>query len=358
MAGIFLRAGDGYLQMDRQPFENEGVLQQVIAEHPEMLSNEDRLERLLLVRREAPVQQEHDSTLSLDHLYLDSRGILTLVEVKQGASSEGRRKVVAQMLDYAANARRSFGPDRLSEWLEVRAAEQQTTVQALLADTLGVADVDAYWAEVASNLEAEQLRLVFVSDEIPRSLRRIIEFLNAQMIRTEVLAIEVKQYADGEGVHQTIVPRVIGDSEAARQTKRTGGGGKPIDRDTLLSALAEEDPGAAAAAGALIDWCETEPALDLRWRRETADFGRPDRQPLIRIWRDGRLEVRLQTLRAKDVGWDLERCKALMDELEAIDGLSFDAGRSWPKAEISALSGDDSRDQFLAVMAAVVAEIT
>ena len=58
---------------------------------------------------------------------------------------------------------------------------------------------ERFWEEVATNLHAGRLRLVFVADVIPDELRRIVEFLNEQMTRTDVLAIEVRQYvAPGE----------------------------------------------------------------------------------------------------------------------------------------------------------------
>ena len=53
--------------------------------------------------------------------------------------------------------------------------------------------------------------MVFVADEIPAELRRVVEFPNEQMDSAEVLAIEIKQYV-GEGM-RTLVPRVIGQKE-------------------------------------------------------------------------------------------------------------------------------------------------
>jgi hypothetical protein len=41
--------------------------------------------------------------------------------------------------------------------------------------------------------------MVFVSDEIPRELWRVVEFLNGQMNPAEVPAIEVKQYLGTDG---------------------------------------------------------------------------------------------------------------------------------------------------------------
>jgi hypothetical protein len=50
-------------------------------------------------------------------------------------------------------------------------------------------------------------------------LRAIVEFLNAQMSTTEVLAVEIRQYVTHDGAHQTLVPRLIGQTAAARQAK-------------------------------------------------------------------------------------------------------------------------------------------
>ena len=42
------------------------------------------------------------------------------------------------------------------------------------------------------------MRLVFLADEIPSELRRIVEFLNQQMDPAEVLAVEVRQFIGRE----------------------------------------------------------------------------------------------------------------------------------------------------------------
>ena len=189
------------------------------------------------MRREAGVSEQEDAGArwSLDHLYLDANGIPTLVEVKRSSDPRGRREVVAQMLDYAANARTSFNAEQMAEWLEESARQRGNTAADTLLDAFGVDDVDDFWQTVDTNLKAERFRLVFVSDGIGIELRRIIEFLNSQMSRTEVLAIEVKQYVDADGAHQTIVPRVIGDTAEARAVKRPTAHRERLDRETLLA---------------------------------------------------------------------------------------------------------------------------
>jgi hypothetical protein len=39
-----------------------------------------------------------------------------------------------------------------------------------------ISDLDTYWDTVEQNLRNGQVRLLFVADEIPSELRRIIEF--------------------------------------------------------------------------------------------------------------------------------------------------------------------------------------
>lgn len=58
------------------------------------------------IQREAPISSEADGSVRccLDHLFLDSEGVPTLVEVKRSSDRRIRREVVGQMLDYAANA--------------------------------------------------------------------------------------------------------------------------------------------------------------------------------------------------------------------------------------------------------------
>ncbi len=66
------------------------------------------------------------------------------------------------------------------------------------------------------------MRLVFVADEVPSELRRVIEFLNERMTPTEVIGIEVRQYVGDAGL-KTLVPRVVGQTEQARIQKVKSG---------------------------------------------------------------------------------------------------------------------------------------
>jgi hypothetical protein len=81
-----------------------------------------------------------------------------------------------------------------------------------------------------------------------------VEFLNEQMDPAEVLAIEVKQYL-GTGV-KTLVPRVVGQTETARQ-KKSSGTKAAIEWNEELFMKAVRNrcgEGPQAAAKDLLDW--------------------------------------------------------------------------------------------------------
>jgi hypothetical protein len=261
MPGVFLRQGDELVAMVEAPYEAEAVLQELLELHPALLAGDDAdvaEAEWLLIRREASVAlgQESGPRGSLDHLFVDAAGVPTLVEVKRSSDSRVRREVVGQMLDYAANAAAHWKDETLRRFFEEHCAvggvDPEETLRAAFAS---VDDVEAFWESVRTNLAAERLRLVFVADAIPPELRRIVEFLNGQMTQTEVLAIEVKQYRDASGAHETFVPRLVGQTEAARQVK--GRAEKTRwDRNSILAKLEEHGAQAADVGRRLLDWVD------------------------------------------------------------------------------------------------------
>lgn len=227
MSGVIYQSlGDGELvPMHETPYESEDLLQELLEKYPDLMAGEQMSSadprRWLLVCREMPVPDEEGGggRWSLDHLFLDQDGIPTLVEVKRSTDTRIRREVVAQMLDYAANAVVHWPILRIqamySRNCERNGLDEE---KELLAFLDGDRDGEDFWQKVKTNLQAGRVRMLFVADEIPSELLRIVEFLNVQMDPAEVLALEVKQFV-GEG-QRALVPRILGQTEEARQKKR------------------------------------------------------------------------------------------------------------------------------------------
>ena len=247
--GVFLLQGDNTLtRMVAEKLGIEADLQKRLAEHPDLLGgdqiNSVEPRRWLLIDRELGVPGELDGSnrWALDHLFLDQDAIPTFVEVKRATDTRIRREVVAQMLDYAANATEYLHGDRMQGIFMDRCAKAGLDGSTEVAEVLGP-DVDEsrFWEEAKSNLREGKVRLLFVADLIPPELRRIVEFLQRQMNPAEVLAVEIRQFASaGADPMRVLVPRVIGQTEQARAAKagaRRTTKSVPISRDEFLDAV-------------------------------------------------------------------------------------------------------------------------
>ena len=221
---IYTRDQQGRLEpLEGERFAKEDELQALIADHPELPDGTqmrpDAPLRWILIAREKGIAESSSAAArwAVDHLLVDQDAVPTLVEVKRGSNPEIRRTIVGQMLEYAAHAARTWTADTLRQAFEestdARSRDPREGLRRLLEpDGDGEPDADGFWEHVATNLATARLRLLFVADDIPDPLERAVEFLNAQMDRIEVLAVEVKQFKGDS--RQTLVPRVIGRTAA------------------------------------------------------------------------------------------------------------------------------------------------
>src|ERR1022692_4167650 len=126
------------------------------------------------------------------------------------------------MLDYSANGSAFWRPGQLRSWFE---GDDRDGAMERLLGLLDPSDeepenvADDFWRRVGVNLREGQIRLIFVADEIPASLQRLVEFLNEQMPRVEVLALEIRQYRAAGSNTGALVPRLIGQTSRAQAAK-------------------------------------------------------------------------------------------------------------------------------------------
>lgn len=243
---IYTSVDNGELEaLEETPFSSEDELQALIAEHPELLDGEQirpgDARRWILITREKGIAASSGAAprWAVDHLIIDQDAVPTLAELKRGSNSEIRRTIVGQLLEYAAHASETWTADELRDTFERQADAQGRDARddlAALLQTDGEPDVDGFWEDVSTNLAAKRLRLLFVADDIPDPLARVVAFLNAQMPHIEVLAVEIKRF-HGKSA-QTLVPRVIGRTSAAPSRGRSG---QRLTRESFLEGFADED---------------------------------------------------------------------------------------------------------------------
>ncbi len=212
-------------QMQPTLFVDEDSFQELLAKFPDLLTNSDFGEgsprRWILVDRETgvPDRDGGGARWALDHLFLDQDGVPTLVEIKRASDTRARREVVAQMLDYAANAISWWRVDELTRIFELNCQASGISAQARLALLLNTEqpDVEAFWRSVQANLASGRIRMVFVADQIAPELERIVEFLNEQMNPATVAALELRPF--NNGADRILAPRLIGVTARAAAKK-------------------------------------------------------------------------------------------------------------------------------------------
>ena len=368
---IFLRGeGDELTELREEPFESEDLLQRLLASHPALLSgsqiNPAEPRRWLLVGREAgiPSAEFAGHHWYVDHLLLDQDGVPTLVEVKRSDNSQIRREVVGQMLDYAANAVLHWPVETIRDLFESRCEEEDVDSTEALLEVLEPGDEpERFWQGVKTNLQAGKLRLLFVADQIPVELRRVVEYLNAQMDSTEVLAVELKQYS-GERL-TTLVPTVIGHTADAQRRKGATGPRRKWDEESFFRELERNDPASVHLAREILEWARSH--VSLVWWGEGKWYGSfvpvlrhgGRRHQLCAVWTSGDVEIYFQWYQYKPPFGSEAKRRELLDRLNSIPGVDLpdDAITRRPTIPLPSLSGDAERESFLQTLGWVVDEI-
>lgn len=370
---IFLIQNDGHLiEMRENEYDSEKLLQDLLIRYPHLLvgSQIDPVQprRWLLLSREAslPSKEGGGGRWAVDHLFLDQDAVPTLVEVKRSTDTRIRREVVGQMLDYAANAVAYWPVEALQTKFEARCQERGVDPDEELHDFLeSEQDAVQFWKRVKLNLQAGKVRLLFVADEIPAELRRIVEFLNEQMDPAEVLAIEIKQYK-GAGL-STLVPTIVGQTAEAQQRKSTVTTEKnQWDESGFFQTLQQRHTAAEVnAARQILEWAQSHVTY-VWWGKgqqmgsfvPTFQHGNFKHQ-LFAVYTYGTVELYFQWYQNKPV-FDTESKRIeLAQRLNSIDDVSvpLDAIHRRPGIPLSALKREEDVTRFLEIYEWFIQEV-
>jgi hypothetical protein len=227
MGHVYTIGEDGSTKpMDRIRCKNEDrELQLLLEKNPDLLPgdqiNPEEPRRWLLVKREMPVPDPSSGVdrWSIDFFFVDQDATPTFVECKRFNDTRARREVVGQMFEYAANGHYYWTEDQLRGYAEEAAKGRGLSLEDAVG-SIAPEDpsVDAFFERVEDNLREGQIRIVFFLEEAPMELRSVVDFLNKQMERSEVLLVEARQFSHG-GV-KVVVPTLFGYTEQARAVKR------------------------------------------------------------------------------------------------------------------------------------------
>lgn len=363
---FILNDNNELVALKESKYENEDLFQTLIEKYPQILAgdqiNPDNPRKWIFVSREmgVPSQQDGSAQWFLDHLFIDQDGTPTFVEVKRSTDTRIRREVVAQMLDYAANATQYWPIDSIIEAFKKNKNHYGNSLSDI---DIEEEKEELFWQNVSSNLRSGKIRLLFVADEIPISLQRIIEFLNEQMTYTEVLGIEIKQFISDTNF-KTLVPRVIGRTASAVQTKRIEKGS--WDEQSFLADVQRTNGEEAVnvcqrllrrfeSLGCRIWWGQGSihgsfyPVYDSK-----------ESHTLVGVYPWGKNTlIELQFQKFKHPFNTDEKLHDIKDRLEKIPGVSIQESRlhKRPNFNASLLKSDEAMDAFISIFAEYIDEV-
>ena len=268
MAKVYVvREGGITTSMQRIRCKNEDQeLQLILENNPNLLPGEqinpNDPRRWLMIEREMPVPDPSSGSdrWSIDFFFVDQSGMPTFIECKRYDDSRSRREVIGQMFDYAANGHYYWTQSVMRDLAEKNASAKGLSLEEAIQsirpdDDLGV---DDFFQRIEDNLREGQVRLVFFLEESSMELRSVVDFLNKQMERSEVLIVEARQYLH-EGT-RIVVPTLFGYTEEARQVKRTvtvtSGSRRKWDQESFFAdARAKLDQASISALQHLYEAC-------------------------------------------------------------------------------------------------------
>lgn len=345
---IVIRRGDEpWKVIEPEGYKNEGHLQQLIAEDPSLIPIVEMHKGLFpfsVAIQEFPL---HGSG-SLDILAFNRDGAIAVVECKLADNPEIRRKVIGQILEYAAFLNK-LDYDQLDR---VICQKMGRGLEELLEDKID----DPEWKDsgfqeaVERNLVEGRFTLIIVVDAMEETLRTTIEFLNACGLQNISLhALEMKHLSKDE--IEILIPQVYGvgkDKEATDGQRKLWSEG-----EFFRQAHEKVDPQALSRIEELFRFTK-EKADKLAWGtgKDTGSFtfqlvvgGRP--MSVFNLFANGKIYISCGDIARKITDAKvIERFKQALRQVKALQDIDVEVAR-WPSFEISNLfRQDQDLDRF------------
>jgi hypothetical protein len=232
-------------------YGKEAELQKLLVESPGLVSIDD-------VRPDAgplvlAVPEFGLPVGSIDILAFTAEGDIAIVECKLASNAEIKRKVIGQILEYAANLWELRYED-LEQGVRLRLGESLAEL-ARAAVQSPEWDEEAFRSNVESALANGNFILIIVVDEINQELARIIRYINASgSPGYDFAALEMRRFQSENA--EMLVPRVLGPVRTVKTTS-SAGPGRQWDEPSFFSELARQGKeDAVKAARGILAWAQ------------------------------------------------------------------------------------------------------
>ncbi|MGI0046477.1 MAG: hypothetical protein ACREBB_04730 [Nitrosotalea sp.] len=210
-------------QLEKQDIEKESMLQEYIYKTPKSIIIDElkpNTKSLLIVAREFE---------NIDHLGIDTRGNIYLIETKREEDST-KRRVVAQVLDYGSKLWSLYGdaPDKFEKDIDEFVLEhpeyhdnETQYLRQRLKNYLGKDDdkeVSKLIDSLQNNLRNGAFSYFVVMDQLAEDLKDLLRFLRNK-IHLDIYGVEMEYYKDEK--YEVMIPRIFGEEIRVPSTSGT-----------------------------------------------------------------------------------------------------------------------------------------
>ncbi len=248
---------------DRE-YRDEAHLQRLLYESPDLIPIEDLGEgtvgpRLFIKEVGLP------GSGRTDLIGVDEIGGITVVECKLATNPDIRRKVIGQVLEYAAYLWQ-MPYDKFDSIVQSREGQPLAKLMRQRLDEQGPVEdwqEEKFRDSVVKTLRQGTFRIIVAVDKVTDELRRVIRYLNASgPVGFSIYALEMHYFADDQT--ELLVPQLVG-MVPQRPTAATGKRGR-WDTERFFQASAAEESNSSEVIQVMRDLLEfTEQEADKVW---------------------------------------------------------------------------------------------
>ncbi len=199
-------------------YDDESALQAILACNPHLVAG--------VPQGSLTVRELNTSSGPIDVCIVTHDGRLTVVECKRSQTTEHRRKIIGQVIDYAAAIRAGGYREFLEGWNARGGADLTSCLTATSQQAL------------ARNIENGDINLCLAIDSISEDIQGLIEYLS--LVTKDSIMVTALQLSYARlGQIEVLLPTIYGAELAQTKAHGTGGTSEKWTWEDLLASLSD-----------------------------------------------------------------------------------------------------------------------
>lgn len=332
----------------------EAELQKLLVESPSLITIDEIREGvspLIVAVREFGLPGSGATDVSA----FSSDGDIAIIECKLATNPEIKRKVIGQILEYAAYL---WKMEYKTVDQRIQKLKGRSLVELIEESVVEKWDEERFRNGVEQSLESGSFILIIVVDEINEELRRIVRYINeCSESAFSLHALEMRRFQADKT--EVLVPHLYGVS----RKPPAGGIRKKWSEDEFFSVLKKVDPSAVNIVRDLYDWSSD--SADRIWFGTGAETGsftfhflkEGKTVSVFSVYTNGRLMLNYGWLSKQVEQETMEEFHKRINEIPSFRHIPSDFSK-WPSVKvIGALKNPENLKKFKQVVTWLKTEI-